>query len=381
MRSQVDFPAPCKKHLPTKNVGNFGRAIPQRFRSPLRTQRHRTGIGEKTSVTTTTTTIKDELQEDERWKEMTLYLLSTVLERDSLWGLVDPRRVHGAHIRHNAQHVGKHGIVTLEDKTGDLPQWVLSALRSLSHLISGYLVLSKYASPPRPLAPSHRLDPWRPIPQQHPRRFRSSENCAPNALYGNGFEHELYQNGEILRQRPSRHIDVTDIRRKFYKRERSCSLVGAGDALLEVGARLNSMANATRGRSQSLSTCEVAVSSEKGHPCVIGPGHHKHSNCFNQGNIDTKASLGSHIRYGGPIPRAQSLNCIVQTSLLTTCAETSTGVHCESSTFRPKIFSARSQILPTLYGPTGITMVLVKHPTCEATALLAVQLLCLLLPP
>uniref|UniRef100_UPI00358F8CC8 DEP domain-containing protein 1A-like isoform X3 n=1 Tax=Myxine glutinosa TaxID=7769 RepID=UPI00358F8CC8 len=237
MRSQVDFPAPCKKHLPTKNVGNFGRAIPQRFRSPLRTQRHRTGIGEKTSVTTTTTTIKDELQEDERWKEMTLYLLSTVLERDSLWGLVDPRRVHGAHIRHNAQHVGKHGIVTLEDKTGDLPQWVLSALRSLSHwrgtdglyegferdvfrsvidyfqklpeplltyhlyslfsrilVISGYLVLSKYASPPRPLAPSHRLDPWRPIPQQHPRRFRSSENCAPNALYGNGFEHELYQN-------------------------------------------------------------------------------------------------------------------------------------------------------------------------------------------
>uniref|UniRef100_A0A8C4QPK2 DEP domain-containing protein n=1 Tax=Eptatretus burgeri TaxID=7764 RepID=A0A8C4QPK2_EPTBU len=421
MRSQAEFPEPCKKHFPWKNVGDLCRAIPQRVPSPSRNQSDRTGVGERT-----VTTNEDELQQDERWKEVTLHLLSTVLEQDSIRGLVDPRHVLGAYIRHNAHHVGKHGIVTLEDKTGDLPQWLLSALRSLSHwrgtdglyegferdvfrsvidyfqklpeplltyrlysvfskilVLSGYLVLSKYASPPRPLAPSHRRDPWRPMPQQqHPHRFSSCESLAPNALHGNGFEHELYQNGEMLRQRPSRHFYLTDVGRKCYKRERSCSAVSAGDVLLEVGAGLNSMANVKRGRSQSLpSTREVAVSPEKGHPFVICPGHSKRSNCFSQENIDPKPSSCSHIHCAGPIPRARSLSCIVQTSLLTTFAETSSEVNCKSGTFRPQSLSARSQILPTLYGPNGITMVLVKHPTCEATALLAMQLLCLLLPP
>ncbi|XP_069581288.1 DEP domain-containing protein 1A [Brachyistius frenatus] len=73
--------------------------------------------------------------EDERdiWRDVTLTHLQRILGDGSLRGVLDQRYVNPQNIIHNMTKVNKHGVVTLDDKTNDLPHWVLSAMKSLAN--------------------------------------------------------------------------------------------------------------------------------------------------------------------------------------------------------------------------------------------------------
>ncbi|KAM4549122.1 DEP domain-containing protein 1A isoform 1-T1 [Odontesthes bonariensis] len=75
-------------------------------------------------------TVEDE---QEIWKDITLTHLQRILGVASLSEVLDQRSVNPQNIIHNMRKVNKHGVVTLEDKTNDLPHWVLSAMKSLAN--------------------------------------------------------------------------------------------------------------------------------------------------------------------------------------------------------------------------------------------------------
>ncbi|XP_026504891.1 DEP domain-containing protein 1B isoform X2 [Terrapene carolina triunguis] len=70
---------------------------------------------------------------EEIWKSMTLSHLQKVLGLDSLDEVLDTKLVNPKHIIHNVYNVNKQGIVILEDKTKELPHWVLSAMKCLAN--------------------------------------------------------------------------------------------------------------------------------------------------------------------------------------------------------------------------------------------------------
>ncbi|XP_031430524.1 DEP domain-containing protein 1A isoform X2 [Clupea harengus] len=69
----------------------------------------------------------------EVWRNITLTHLQKILGLSSLEDVLDPTQVSSEHIVYNVTHVNKHGVVTLEDKTDDLPHWVLSAMKCLAN--------------------------------------------------------------------------------------------------------------------------------------------------------------------------------------------------------------------------------------------------------
>ncbi|XP_029356066.1 DEP domain-containing protein 1A isoform X2 [Echeneis naucrates] len=73
--------------------------------------------------------------EDEHdiWRDITLTHLQRILGLASLDEVLNQRFVNPQNIIHNMTKVNKHGVVTLDDKTNDLPHWVLSAMKSLAN--------------------------------------------------------------------------------------------------------------------------------------------------------------------------------------------------------------------------------------------------------
>ncbi|XP_007574839.1 DEP domain-containing protein 1A isoform X2 [Poecilia formosa] len=71
--------------------------------------------------------------EQEIWRDVTLIHLQRILGVSSLDEVLDQRHVNPQNIIHNMTNVNKHGVVTLEDKSNDLPHWVLSAMKSLAN--------------------------------------------------------------------------------------------------------------------------------------------------------------------------------------------------------------------------------------------------------
>ncbi|XP_026179548.1 DEP domain-containing protein 1A isoform X2 [Mastacembelus armatus] len=73
--------------------------------------------------------------EDEQdiWRDITLTHLQRILGVESLDDVLHQRYVNPQNIIHNMTKVNKHGVVTLDDKTNDLPHWVLSAMKSLAN--------------------------------------------------------------------------------------------------------------------------------------------------------------------------------------------------------------------------------------------------------
>ncbi|XP_032382911.1 DEP domain-containing protein 1A isoform X1 [Etheostoma spectabile] len=75
-------------------------------------------------------TVEDE---QEIWRDITLTHLQRILGVASLSDVLDQRYINPQNIIHNMTKVNKHGVVTLDDKTNDLPHWVLSAMKSLAN--------------------------------------------------------------------------------------------------------------------------------------------------------------------------------------------------------------------------------------------------------
>lgn len=75
-------------------------------------------------------TVEDE---QEIWRDITMIHLQRILGIASLDEVLDQHHVNPQNIIHNMTKVNKHGVVTLDDKTNDLPHWVLSAMKSLAN--------------------------------------------------------------------------------------------------------------------------------------------------------------------------------------------------------------------------------------------------------
>ncbi|NWT48715.1 DEP1B protein, partial [Chroicocephalus maculipennis] len=113
-----------QEHMPVKSVT---------MNSEMWYKRHSIAIGE---VPACKLVFRRELTQtniEEIWKSMTLSRLQKVLGLDSLDEVLDIKLVNSKHIVQNAYNVNKQGIVTLEDKSKELPHWILSAMKCLAN--------------------------------------------------------------------------------------------------------------------------------------------------------------------------------------------------------------------------------------------------------
>ncbi|XP_067845817.1 DEP domain-containing protein 1B-like isoform X3 [Heptranchias perlo] len=70
---------------------------------------------------------------EEAWREIVLNHLQKILGLASLEDVLDFSQVIPQHILYNVHNVSKHGVVILQDKSEDLPHWVLSAMKCLAN--------------------------------------------------------------------------------------------------------------------------------------------------------------------------------------------------------------------------------------------------------
>ncbi|KAK7889840.1 hypothetical protein WMY93_025400 [Mugilogobius chulae] len=140
-------PIPCPLQIPGSTPGSVKKK--QSFRDKdgffkFRTNRkHEKDAQENVDPTLNTeenqaenTQHRRELTVDDEhaiWKDVTLTHLRKILGIASLDEVLDYRSVNPQNIIHNMTKVNKHGVVTLDDKTNDLPHWVLSAMKSLAN--------------------------------------------------------------------------------------------------------------------------------------------------------------------------------------------------------------------------------------------------------
>lgn len=70
---------------------------------------------------------------EEIWNSMTLSYLQKILSLDSLEDVLDIRLVNVKFIIHNMYSISKQGAVVLDNKSKELPHWVLSPMKSLAN--------------------------------------------------------------------------------------------------------------------------------------------------------------------------------------------------------------------------------------------------------
>ncbi|XP_055470364.1 DEP domain-containing protein 1A isoform X2 [Psammomys obesus] len=74
-------------------------------------------------------------QEDieEVWRYVIMIYLRTILGVPSIEELINPNQIIPQYIMYNMANASKHGVVILQDKSEDLPHWVLSAMKCLAN--------------------------------------------------------------------------------------------------------------------------------------------------------------------------------------------------------------------------------------------------------
>uniref|UniRef100_A0ACB8F4W2 Uncharacterized protein n=1 Tax=Sphaerodactylus townsendi TaxID=933632 RepID=A0ACB8F4W2_9SAUR len=70
---------------------------------------------------------------EEIWRNIVLIHLQTILDVPSLEQLLDPAKIFPQHVIYNMTNTSKRGVVVLQDKSEDLPHWVLSAMKCLAN--------------------------------------------------------------------------------------------------------------------------------------------------------------------------------------------------------------------------------------------------------
>ncbi|XP_032350450.1 DEP domain-containing protein 1A isoform X1 [Camelus ferus] len=70
---------------------------------------------------------------EEVWRYVILIYLQTILSVPSLEEVINPQQVIPQYIMYNMTNTSKHGVVILQDKSDDLPHWVLSAMKCLAN--------------------------------------------------------------------------------------------------------------------------------------------------------------------------------------------------------------------------------------------------------
>uniref|UniRef100_A0A8C9L5V2 DEP domain-containing protein 1B n=1 Tax=Pavo cristatus TaxID=9049 RepID=A0A8C9L5V2_PAVCR len=69
----------------------------------------------------------------ETWRNIILIHLQTILGLPSLEEVLQPTQIVPEHVIYNMTHTSKHGVVILQNKSEDLPHWVLSAMKCLAY--------------------------------------------------------------------------------------------------------------------------------------------------------------------------------------------------------------------------------------------------------
>ncbi|XP_036163666.1 DEP domain-containing protein 1B isoform X3 [Myotis myotis] len=96
-------------------------------------KRHSIAIGEVPACRLVYRRQLTEANVEEIWKSMTLSHLQKILGLDSLEEVLDIKLVKSKFIIHNVYSVSKQGVVILDDKSKELPHWVLSAMKCLAN--------------------------------------------------------------------------------------------------------------------------------------------------------------------------------------------------------------------------------------------------------
>uniref|UniRef100_A0A9L0SN76 DEP domain containing 1B n=1 Tax=Equus caballus TaxID=9796 RepID=A0A9L0SN76_HORSE len=98
-------------------------------------KRHSIAIGEVPACRLVYRRQLTEANVEEIWKSMTLSYLQKILGLDSLEEILDIKLVNSKFIIHNVYSVSKQGVVILDDKSKELPHWVLSAMKCLANCL------------------------------------------------------------------------------------------------------------------------------------------------------------------------------------------------------------------------------------------------------
>ncbi|XP_078221599.1 DEP domain-containing protein 1B isoform X3 [Callithrix jacchus] len=98
-------------------------------------KRHSIAIGEVPACRLVHRRQLTEANVEEIWKSMTLSYLQKILGLDSLEEVLDIKLVNSKFIIHNVYSVSKQGVVILDDKSKELPHWVLSAMKCLANCL------------------------------------------------------------------------------------------------------------------------------------------------------------------------------------------------------------------------------------------------------
>uniref|UniRef100_G1NHH8 DEP domain containing 1 n=1 Tax=Meleagris gallopavo TaxID=9103 RepID=G1NHH8_MELGA len=69
----------------------------------------------------------------ETWRNIILIHLQTILGLPSLEEVLQPTQIIPEYVIYNMTHTSKHGVVILQNKSEDLPHWVLSAMKCLAY--------------------------------------------------------------------------------------------------------------------------------------------------------------------------------------------------------------------------------------------------------
>ncbi|XP_057645797.1 DEP domain-containing protein 1B [Chionomys nivalis] len=96
-------------------------------------KRHSIAIGEVPACRLVHRRQLTEANVEEIWKSMTLSYLQKVLGLDSLEEVLNTKLVNSKFIIHNVYSVSKQGVVILDDRSKELPYWVLSAMKCLAN--------------------------------------------------------------------------------------------------------------------------------------------------------------------------------------------------------------------------------------------------------
>ncbi|XP_004623123.1 DEP domain-containing protein 1B [Octodon degus] len=96
-------------------------------------KRHSIAIGEVPACRLVHRSQLTEAHVEEIWKSMTLSYLQKILGLDSLEEVLDSKLINPKFIIYNVYSVSKQGVVILDDKSKELPHWVLSAMKCLAN--------------------------------------------------------------------------------------------------------------------------------------------------------------------------------------------------------------------------------------------------------
>lgn len=70
---------------------------------------------------------------EEIWRNTVLIHLQKILGLPSLEDVLDPAQINPHYVMYNMNNTSKHGVVVLQNKSDDLPHWVLSAMKCLAN--------------------------------------------------------------------------------------------------------------------------------------------------------------------------------------------------------------------------------------------------------